>query len=313
MKTYAIGVDIGGTTVKTGIFDKNGRLAEHWEIPTRTEDGGVNILPDIADEIMKRLDFCQICRSDIEGLGIGVPGPVDSEGSVLRCVNLGWDIFNIESAMSSLTGFRVKVGNDANIAALGEYWKGGGIEFSDIIMVTLGTGIGGGVIINGHIINGLNGAAGEIGHIHVNDDETETCGCGNRGCIEQYASATGVVRVAKRWLEAHNDADTALMRVGDLTSKDIFDLAKAGDEAALLIVNEVGRLLGKTLAGIACVVAPQAFVIGGGMSKAGDILISVIEKHFRKYAFHAHKDIEFRLAELGNLAGIYGAAKLILE
>ena len=313
MKTYAIGVDIGGTTVKTGIFDKNGRLADHWEIPTRTEDGGVNILPDIADAIMKRLDSCQICRSDIEGLGIGVPGPVDSEGSVLRCVNLGWDIFNIERTMSSLTGFRVKVGNDANIAALGEYWKGGGIEYSDIIMVTLGTGIGGGVIINGHIINGLNGAAGEIGHIHVNDDETETCGCGNKGCIEQYASATGVVRVAKRWLEAHEDADTALMRIGDLTSKDIFDQAKAGDEAALIIVNEVGRLLGKTLAGIACVAAPQAFVIGGGMSKAGDILISVIEKHFRKYAFHAHKDIEFRLAELGNLAGIYGAAKLILE
>ena len=313
MKTYAIGVDIGGTTVKTGIFEKNGKVIDHWEIPTRTENNGVNILPDISDAMMKRLTLFHINRNDIEGLGIGVPGPVDSEGTVLGCVNLGWDRFNIEKAMSSLTGFRVKAGNDANIAALGEYWKGGGNGFSDMIMVTLGTGIGGGVIINGHIINGFHGAAGEIGHVHVNDNETEPCGCGNKGCIEQYASATGVVRVAKRWLEAHGYEETELTRISNLSSKDIFDQAKAGDEAALSIVNEMGRLLGKTLAGIACVVAPQAFVIGGGMSKAGDILIEVIEKHFREYAFHSHKDIQFRLAELGNLAGIYGAAKIILE
>lgn len=313
MKTYAIGVDIGGTTVKTGIFEKNGKLTDHWEIPTRTEDGGVNILPDIRDAVRKRLIFHQISENDIEGLGIGVPGPVDREGTVLRCVNLGWDVFNIEKVMSSLTGFRVKAGNDANIAALGEYWKGGGNGFSDMIMVTLGTGIGGGVIINGRIINGFNGAAGEIGHIHVNDNETEPCGCGNKGCIEQYASATGVVRVAKRWLEAHGDADTELARIRNLSAKDIFDQAKAGDEAALIIVDEVGRLLGKVLAGIACVVSPQAFVIGGGMSKAGDILTAVIEKYFRTYSFHAHRNIQFRLAELGNNAGIYGAAKLIFE
>ena len=312
MKTYAIGVDIGGTSVKTGIFEKNGKLIDQWEIPTRTESNGVNILPDITDAIMKRLNFHHISENDIEGLGIGVPGPVDSEGTVLGCVNLGWDIFNIEKAMSSLTGFRTKAGNDANIAALGEYWKGGGNGFSDMIMITLGTGIGGGVIINGRIISGFHGAAGEIGHIHVDDNETEPCGCGNKGCIEQYASATGVVRVAKRWLETHGDSDTALMGIGNLSSKDIFDQAKAGDEAALSIVNEVGRLLGKTLAGIACVVAPQAFVIGGGMSGAGDILTDIIEKYFRIYSFHAHRDIQFRLAKLGNLAGIYGAAKLIL-
>lgn len=311
MKTYAIGVDIGGTTVKTGIFENNGRLTDHWEIPTRTEEHGVNILPDIKDAVMRKLSSRHISTNDIEGLGIGVPGPVDDEGNVLKCVNLGWDRFNIEREMSSLTGFRVKAGNDANIAALGEYWKGGGNGFSDMIMVTLGTGIGGGVIINGRIINGFNGAAGEIGHIHVNDHETEPCGCGNKGCIEQYASAKGIVRVARRWLEAHGDADTELKRIGNLSSKDIFDQAKAGDEDALYIVNEVGRLLGKTLAGIACVLAPQAFVIGGGMSKAGDILIEVIEKHFRIYSFHAHKNIQFRLAELGNSAGIYGAAKLI--
>ncbi|MBR1497128.1 MAG: ROK family glucokinase [Oscillospiraceae bacterium] len=313
MKTYAFGVDVGGTTIKMGFFTTAGELLDSWEIPTRTEEDGVHILEDIAASIDKALEEKGISKLDVEGVGIGVPGPVGPDGTVFRCVNLGWDVFNVEQRLSKLTGLNAKAGNDANVAALGEMWQGGGKGYQDVVMITLGTGIGGGVIIGGKILAGVNGAAGEVGHTPMFDDEPDVCGCGKHGCLEQYASANGILRTARRWLEVHPEVDSPLRGMERYSSKDIFDLAKEGDEAALAIVDETGKLLGKGLATIAGVVNPEVFVIGGGMSKAGDILLEVIRRHFRPYAFHAVRETEFRMAELGNSAGIYGCARMVLS
>lgn len=313
MKTYAFGVDIGGTSIKIGFFTTAGRLLEHWEIPTRTEADGAYILSDITDAVNRFLVEKQIPKQDVEGVGIGVPGPVGPDGTVFKCVNLGWGVFNVERRLTELTGLKAKAGNDANVAALGEMWQGGGKGFRDIVMVTLGTGIGGGVIVGGQILAGVNGAAGEIGHIPMYDEETETCGCGKRGCLEQYASANGVVRTARRWLETHPDTASGLRGMERYTSKEIFDEAKRGDAAAGQIVEEAGRLLGKGMASVACVVNPEVFVIGGGMAKAGEILLDVIRKYYRQYAFHASRETEFKFALLGNSAGIYGGVKMVLE
>ena len=313
MKPYAFGVDIGGTTVKIGLFSTEGKFLENWEIPTRKEESGGLILPDIAEAISRKLEELNISVDDLEGVGVGVPGPVRADGIVNKCVNLGWDVFNVEQRLHSLTGFKCKAGNDANVAALGEMWQGGGKGHKDVVMVTLGTGVGGGIIIGGRILAGINGAAGEIGHIPMYDDDPETCGCGKRGCLEQYASANGIVKITKRYFDAHPDAVSTLKDIPALTSRIIFDEARKGDQTALEMVGQVGYLLGKALAGIACVVNPEVFVIGGGMSKAGDILIDSIRNEYRRFAFHASRETEFKLAELGNRAGIYGGVRMILE
>ncbi len=313
MSTYAFGVDIGGTTIKMGLFTTEGELLEDWEIPTRTENGGSHILSDIAEAVEQKLKEKDLSGLDIEGIGVGVPGPVGPDGTVFKCVNLGWDVFNVEQRLHSLTGFKCKAGNDANVAALGEMWQGGGKGHKDVVMITLGTGVGGGIIIGGRILAGINGAAGEIGHIPMYDDDPETCGCGKRGCLEQYASANGIVKITKRYFDAHPDAVSTLKDIPALTSRIIFDEARKGDQTALEMVGQVGYLLGKALAGIACVVNPEVFVIGGGMSKAGDILIDSIRNEYRRFAFHASRETEFKLAELGNRAGIYGGVRMILE
>lgn len=311
MAKYVFGVDVGGTTIKMGFFTVDGELLDKWEIKTRTENGGVDVLPDIADSIKKTIADRSIAADDVEGVGIGVPGPVKEDGTVLKCVNLGWGIFNVENELEKLTGYPVKAGNDANVAALGEMWQGGGKGHENLVMVTLGTGVGGGIILNGKMLFGVNGAGGEIGHICVDEAETEVCGCGNKGCLEQYTSATGVVRLANRALAA-TDKASSLRGLRNISAKSVFDAAKAGDELAHEIVEEHGHILGRTLAQIACVVDPEIFVIGGGVSRAGDILIDTTAKYFERYAFHACKGTGFALATLGNDAGIYGAARSIL-
>ena len=311
MKKYIFGVDLGGTTVKMGLFLSSGELLHTWEIPTRTEKGGKYILGDIADSVIETLREREISKDDVEGIGIGVPGPVGADGTVFKCVNLGWGVFNVADRLQELTGLKVKAGNDANVAALGEMWQGGGKGCHSIVMITLGTGIGGGIILNGEILSGTNGAAGEVGHIPVWDDETEMCGCGKRGCLEQYGSATGIVRVAKRYLKAH-DEPSILRQYDDFTAKEVCDAAKENDAIAIEILDLVGKTLGKALACISCVVNTEAFVIGGGVSRAGSVLLDPIEKYFKEYAFHAARDTSFTLAELGNDAGIYGAAKMVL-
>lgn len=311
MANYLFGVDVGGTTVKMGLFNKDGNVIEKWEIPTRTENGGEKILPDIADSIKAKLTEKGIAKEDVIGAGVGVPGPVDGNGIVHRAVNLGWGEMNLKKELTALLdGMRVEGGNDANVAALGEMWKGGGQGHQNLVAVTLGTGVGGGIIINGEIMTGATGAGGEIGHIHVEDDETEACGCGNFGCLEEYASATGITRLANRAL-AKSDKDSVL-RKGEVSAKTVFDAVKAGDELAIEIARKFGDYLGKGLGVIAGVINPEIFVIGGGVSKAGEVIFDYIKPSFEKTAFHGCRNVIFALATLGNDAGIYGAARLLL-
>lgn len=312
MKKYGFGVDIGGTTIKMGFFETDGKLLDKWEIKTNTENKGENILSDIAKAVDNKLAQEGISKDDVQGIGVGVPGPVNSKGVVNRCVNLGWGVLDVAEELSSLTSIAVKAGNDANVAALGEMWKGGAEGSTDVIMVTLGTGVGGGIIVDGKIVAGSNGAGGEIGHITVNKDEIEACNCGQYGCLEQYASATGIVRMAKRKLAKTDDA-TTLRNAEELTAKLIFDEAKAGDAVAMGLVDELGEILGSALSNIACVSNPEVIVIGGGVSKAGDLLIDTIKKHFVESCFHVCRDTRFELASLGNDAGIYGCMKLMLD
>lgn len=312
MKKYGFGVDVGGTTIKMGFFETSGKLIDKWEIKTDTSNGGENILSDIAKAIDNKLAQEGISKNDVQGVGVGVPGPVNSKGIVLKCVNLGWGVFNVEEELESLTGLKVKAGNDANVAALGEMWQGAGKGSEDMVMVTLGTGVGGGIIVDGKVIAGANGAGGEIGHITVNNDEIEACNCGQYGCLEQYTSATGIVRMAKRKL-AKTDEETSLRAVEELSAKTIFDEAKKGDKIAGELVEELGKILGGTLSNIAAVTNPEVIVIGGGVSKAGQILIDTIHKHFTESVFHACKDTRFVLAGLGNDAGMYGCVKMLLD
>ena len=312
MKKYGFGVDVGGTTIKMGFFQTDGKLLDKWEIKTNTENGGVAILPDIAKGIDEKLAQESISKDDVQGVGVGVPGPVSGDGVVNRCVNLGWGTVNVAEELGALTGLTVKVGNDANVAALGELWQGGAKGCKDAVMVTLGTGVGGGVIVDGKIVAGFHGAGGEIGHITVNPDEEDSCNCGQHGCLEQYASATGIVRMAKRKL-AKTDDETTLRKFDPLTAKDIFDEAKAGDEVAKELVDELGLILGSALSNLAVVANPEVIVIGGGVSKAGAILIDTVAEHFRENAFYALKDTRFELATLGNDAGIYGCMAMLLD
>lgn len=311
MSQYVFGVDIGGTTVKLGLFDVEGTLLEKWEIPTRTEEGGNNILPDIAESIQKKITEKQLAPELIAGVGVGAPGPIDSEGVVHKAVNLGWGTFSIKKTLEELLHVPVMAGNDANVAALGEMWKGGGQGSNDLIVVTLGTGVGGGIIIGGKVLTGTTGAGGEIGHIHLNDEETECCGCGNKGCLEQYASATGITRLAVKKL-AESDKDS-MLRQGEVSAKTVFDAVKQKDALAMEVAAEFGKYLGDGLAMIAGVVNPETIVIGGGVSKAGEVLIDYIKPHYVKNVFHADKNVRFTLATLGNDAGIYGAARLVLD
>lgn len=312
MRNYGFGIDIGGTTIKMGLFKVDGTLVEKWEIKTRTEDQGQLILGDIAVEIRNKMKEKEIHRKDVVGVGLGVPGPVNADGTVLKCVNLGWNIFNVEETLSEMIDLPVKAGNDANVAAMGEMWQGGGKGYKNVVMVTLGTGVGGGIIIDGNIISGTNGAGGEIGHIKVNKNETAICGCGKSGCLEQYASANGIVKEAKKLLQK-DDRSSMLRHYDEITAKDIFDLAKEGDKLSVELVEALGEKLGSALATIACVCDPEVFVIGGGVSKAGMILTNVIQKYYRERAFHACENTKFELAKLGNDAGIYGGVKMILN
>ena len=311
MGKYIFGVDIGGTTVKLGFFDREGTLLDKWEIPTRTEDDGCNILPDVADSISEKLKEKEVAIEDVAGIGVGAPGPIDGEGVVHRAVNLGWGVFSMKKTLEDILHLPVMAGNDANVAALGEMWKGGGRGSRDLIMATLGTGVGGGIITDGRILTGVCGAGGEIGHVHVEDAETESCNCGNYGCLEQYTSATGITRLANRKL-AGCDKESVL-RGGEVSAKTVFDAVKQKDALAMEIAEEFGKYLGDGLAVIASVINPDTIVIGGGVSRAGEILMDYIRPHYEKNVFHGSREVKFALATLGNDAGIYGSAKLVLD
>lgn len=313
MKPYVFGVDVGGTTVKLGLFSAEGTLLEKWEIPTRTEGDGEMILPDIVASIRDKMAGAGIGPELVEGIGMGVPGPVDSANTVYKCNNLGWGVFNVREEMNRLLPEipNVMAGNDANVAALGELWQGGGAGYSSAVMVTLGTGVGGGVVLDGKIIPGFNGGAGELGHITVEPEETVPCNCGKFGCLEQYASANGVVRLAKRMLDGC-DTPSKLRELDGFTAKELCDLAREGEEMAVKILDRFGEYLGRALSFISCVVDPDIYILGGGMSRAGEIVIDPVMKYHAKYAFHVSTKTKAVVAKLGNDAGIYGCAKMIL-
>ena len=314
MRPYAFGVDIGGTAIKLGLFETTGELLEKWSIHTRTQDGGKHVLPDVTAALRKKLTERDIPWSLVEGVGMGVPGPVLEDGTVMRCINLGWDVFNIPEKIRSIEPriHRFRVTNDVNAAALGEQWKGGARGHRNAFMVTLGTGIGGGLVINERIINGAGGGAGEIGHFRVNPHETELCKCGGRGCLEQYCSARGLRRSAQKALREHPEIHTVLKDDRHLTAKNVCDAARDGDELALRLLDQLGDMLGWALTAAAGTVDPEVFVIGGGLSGAKQTVLDPIVKGYRKHAFHAIQDVGFTTAQLGNDAGIYGCVRMLL-
>ncbi len=315
MKPYVIGADIGGTTVKLGLFTCAGDLLEKWEIPTRTEQDGAKILPDVAQTIRAALERRGVACGQVEGIGVGVPGPVDENHVVHKCVNLGWGVFSVRERMNELLPAipNVHAGNDANVAALGELWQGGGKGrgHKSAVMFTLGTGVGGGVVLNDRIVPGINGGAGEVGHMTVDPLETEVRSCGKRRCREQYASATGVGRLARRML-AQSDLPSQLREMDSFTSREICDLAREGEELARAVVDRCGDYLGRAMSYVSCTIDPAIYIVGGGMSRAGGILTDSISKYYQQYAFHVSARTGIVTARLGNDAGIYGCAKMIL-
>lgn len=314
MKEYAFGIDLGGTTAKVGLFTTSGALLEKWEVPTDTANKGEKILPNLAAAIQDKMAQAGIKPEQVEGVGIGVPGPVQEASIVpIVCANLGgWGQQNVAAQLSGLLdGLKVMVGNDANVAALGEIWMGTAKGCRSAVMVTLGTGVGGGVIVNGQVIDGAHGAGGEIGHITVNRHETATCGCGKRGCLEQYSSATGVVRCMKKLLEENPDTPCVL-RGTDFAAKDVFDAAREGDALAAREVDEMADTLGLALSIIAETTDPEIFLVGGGVARAGDVLFNPLIAHYKEYAFRSCKETPIKQASLGNDAGIYGAVRLIV-
>lgn len=312
MSLYCFGIDVGGTTVKCGLFQTDGTLLEKWEIVTRSENGGEAVLPDIAKTIEDKIAEKGLNKADIAGVGIGIPGPINEAGECAVAVNLGWGFKAVAKELSELTGLPAKAGNDANVAALGEAWAGAAKGAKNCVMLTLGTGVGGGIIIDNKIVAGAHGAGGEVGHANVNHEETDSCNCGNRGCLEQYASATGIVRVAKQVLAA-GEEESVLRNIQDFTCKDVLDAFKEGDAAAVKVMGKVGDILGGAIAVICAVVDPEAVVIGGGVSRAGEPLIQCIKEYYRKYAFTVCKETPIVIATLGNDAGIYGSARMVLD
>ena len=309
---YGFGIDLGGTTVKLAYFDEAGNMLDKWEIPTNTADDGKQILPDIAAAINSYIAEKNIAKEDLIGAGIGVPGAVNSRGIVAGCDNLGWGHFNVKDALEPLLGFPVVAGNDATVAALGECWKGGGQGCKSMVMVTLGTGVGGGIIVDGKPVHGSTGAGGEIGHMVLNRNETAVCGCGKRGCVEQYCSATGIARLTRLAI-AETDTPSSLRELDKIVAKDVFDAAKAGDPLANEVLTVVYGYMGEFIANICCVVNPEVVVLGGGVSKAGEPLLEGVKASFRRFGYHACQDTRFELATLGNDAGAYGAFKLVVE
>ncbi|MBR1478536.1 MAG: ROK family glucokinase [Lachnospiraceae bacterium] len=314
MKKYAFGVDIGGTTVKIGLFDREGAILDKWEIPTNKENHAEKVLPDIASSLISKLAEKEIAREDIEGIGVGSPGSITADGYLRSAVNIGWEELDLTGELTRLTGFPTKASNDANVAAFGEMWMGAGKGCDNILMVTLGTGVGGGVIVNGEILSGATGSGGEIGHIHVEDNENEPCNCKNCGCLEQYGSATGIARLARKRLAKDNEKSSLRdIEPDKLSAKDVFDALKAGDKLAREVGEQFADYLGKGLGIIASVTDPERIVIGGGVSRAGEIIIELVEPKYRKYAYPPCGKAQVVLATLGNDAGIYGAAGLILR
>lgn len=316
MSKKLLGIDLGGTTIKFGILTLEGEVQEKWAIETNTLENGRHIVSDIVESLKHRLSLYGLTKDDFLGIGMGSPGAVDrTSKTVTGAFNLNWaDTQEVGSVIEKEVGIPFFIDNDANVAALGERWVGAGANNPDVVFVTLGTGVGGGVIADGNLIHGVAGAGGEIGHMIVDPENGFTCTCGNKGCLETVASATGVVRVARQLAEQYegSSAIKAAIDNGDtVTSKDIFIAAEDGDKFANSVVEHVSRYLGLAAANISNILNPDSVVIGGGVSAAGEFLRSRVEKYFVTFAFpQVKKSTKIKIAELGNDAGIIGAASL---
>lgn len=310
MKEYYFGVDVGGTTVKMGLYSEKAGWIKKWEIPTRTENGGVHVLDDIAAAVYAAQQEFDLDNARTAGIGIGVPGPVLKKSIVNGCVNVGWDVVNVAEELGRRTGLPVYVENDANIAALGEQWKGAGKEYQNVALLTLGTGVGGGIILDGKIVSGFQGGGGEVGHLPVVHDADHDCNCGKSDCVELAGSATGVLSYAKKLL-SETEQPSAMREIQELTAKDVCDCCAAGDALAQQCIDHAAEALGTALACIGCIVNPEAFLFGGGMAAAGDILLEPISRVYNAKVFPPLRGTPILQATLGNEAGITGAVRLV--
>lgn len=319
MAKKLLGIDLGGTTIKFGILTLEGQVQEKWAIATNILESGCQIIPDIISSITHRMELYGLTKDDFIGIGMGSPGAVDRDNkTVTGAYNLNWTVTQeVGKIVEDALGIPFAIDNDANVAALGERWIGAGDNQLDVVFMTLGTGVGGGIIANGKLIHGIAGAGGEIGHMVVEPDNGFQCTCGSRGCLETVASATGVVNIARKLSETYA-GDSVIKESIDsgvpVTSKDIFMAAELGDVFANLIVDKVSYYLGLASANIANILNPSSIVIGGGVSAAGEFLRSRIEEQFLRYTFpQVQKTSQIKLAQLGNDAGIIGAASLALQ
>ncbi|HEY4554770.1 MAG TPA: ROK family glucokinase [Bacillaceae bacterium] len=319
MERYVAGIDIGGTTVKMAVFTLEGDMVDKWEIPTDKTGGGEHIIRDIGASMKKQLDSLGIPYEALQSAGVGAPGPVDVENGLLfEAVNLGWkDRYPLRDLVKDALQIPTAIDNDANCAALGEMWKGAGKGAGDLICITLGTGVGGGIIVNGDIVHGAKGAAGEIGHMTAVPEGGYLCNCGKTGCLETVASATGLVRMAMDNIKAWNGASFLKEKVekaGVISAKDVFEAASMGDEPAASTIDQLALQLGLALANAGSILNPEKIVLGGGVSKAGDLVLSPVKQYFRKFAFKpVGESTEIVVAELENDAGVTGAAWLAVN
>ncbi|MGD9910405.1 MAG: ROK family glucokinase [Candidatus Izemoplasmatales bacterium] len=307
MKKYLVGIDIGGTSIKIGLFDLSGSLLEKWDIPTNKTNKGELILSEIAESIQSKIRI-----EEVHGIGFGVPGPVTKD-IVFSTVNLGWTLKNVKEEFYQIVNnrdFHIRVSNDANTATAGELYQGVAKGYNNVAMFTLGTGIGGGIVLNGKIIDGINGVAGEVGHIVVDQEHQFQCNCGKKGCLETVASATGIVRLAEEYLRESNES-SLLRHAHHLSAKKVIDAAKEGDSIALKTLSEAAHYLAYSMAMITNIINPDIIVIGGGVSNAGQILIDLIEEFYYQYTKPFINHTNFAIASLGNDAGIYGAAYMV--
>lgn len=316
MENIIIGIDIGGTTAKIGLLKATGDILEKWEIPTVTENKGKLIINHVCQSIERKLREFNYKKDNVLGIGIGVPGFIDAEnGFVYEAVNIGWENINITKKVEEKLKLPTFLENDANVAVLGENWLGAGNQDKDILAVTLGTGVGGGIIASGKVLNGSNGTAGEIGHMTV-DIDGPLCNCGRKGCLETYVSATGMVRQAMEMISKHPTSNLAKRYKANecITTQDIFELLEENDPISQQIINFTTDVLGKELANVATILNPSKILIGGGVSKAGDQLMIPLKTAFKKYSLpRIHESCEFKVAQLGNDAGIIGASYLVKQ
>lgn len=308
---YVLGIDVGGTSIKAGLFDTAGKLLDIAKIKT-TELVNEEAFRIVTTGLDKLLEASSLSAKDVVAVGLDVPGPVDSQGHVGVLANISLDVEGFKAALTKhFAGAVLAFINDANAAALGEVWQGGAKDVKNCVMVTLGTGVGGGVIVDGKLVAGSFGAAGEIGHMNMEPDETELCGCGKKGCLEQYASAKGLVKLYNQACREAGQEPRKIEHATDTIS--VFAALEDGDVCAEQAVDKMCAYLGRALSLISVIVDPELVLVGGGVAGAWNVIGPKITAAFRERCFPASAAMRISAATLGNEAGMYGAAYCALQ